>query len=129
MDKWQALNAFWNSFGIPAYDEQTEFTEGDMPGFPHITYQSMGGVMDQVLPLSASIWYKSTSWAGISKKTDEILKAIQNIKKPIPLSDGGYLWIHLSNSTPFAQRIDSGSEDENIKRMYLVIEAACLTAS
>lgn len=128
MDKWQALDAFWNSFEIPAYDEQTEFTEGDMPGFPHITYQAMGGVMDQVMSLSASLWYKSTSWAEISQKTNEILEKIVNDIRPVPLDEGGYLWIHLSSISPFAQRIDSGSENENIKRMYLVIEAECLTA-
>lgn len=128
MDKWQALDAFWNSFGVPAYDEQTEFTEGDMPGFPHITYQAMGGVMDQVMSLSASLWYKSTSWAEISQKTNEILEKIVDDIRPVPLDEGGYLWIHLSGISPFAQRIDSGSENENIKRMYLVIEAECLTA-
>lgn len=128
MDKWEALNAFWNSFGIPAYDEQTEFTEGDLPGYPHITYQSMGGVMGQIMPLSASIWYKSTSWEAISKKADEILTRITELENPFPLQEGGYLWVHLASSTPFAQRIDSGSENENIKRMYLVVEAECLTA-
>ena len=37
MDKSQALNTFWNSFGIPAYDE---YTVPDGTSIPYITYDT-----------------------------------------------------------------------------------------
>ena len=42
-DTWTGLNQFWNSFGWSAYDEQTVFDEGNMPAYPHITYESGDG--------------------------------------------------------------------------------------
>lgn len=123
MDKWEAQNTFWNSFGIPAYDEQTSFREDEQPVYPHITYQSMGGVLDQVMNLSANLWYKSDSWKEIKQKSDEMLAEIAE-GKVITLDDG-YFWVHLSN-TPFAQPMDSGSD--KLKRVYITVQAECLTA-
>lgn len=123
-DKWQAQDEFWNSFGLPAYDENTDLDNVDIPGFNHITYQAMGGVIDQFLPLSASLWYKSTSWAAISKKADEILSRICN--GVIIAIDNGYFWLKIPDETPFAQRLESGQD--GVYRLYLTIEAECLTA-
>lgn len=124
MDKWQTQDVFWNSFGLPAYDELTTFDEGDEPAFPHITYQAMNGVMDQNLTINASLWYKTPTWAEISQKADDILAAIS---KGIVLTvDNGFFWIKSPGATPFAQRIDSG--DERVKRILLTVEAEALTA-
>lgn len=125
MDKWQAQDAFWNSFGIPAYDEQTYFDEDTEPAYPHITYQSFGGVLEQSMSISANLWYKSSKWQEIKQKSDEILAEISTGKTM--QIDEGYLWFHLSN-TPFAQPMDSGSNNENIKRIYLTVQAECLSA-
>lgn len=126
MDKWVAQNEFWNSFGIPAYDEQTYFDpDNTTPSFPHITYQSLNGVIDQTLAISANLWYKSSSWREIKRKADEILYAIRN--GVVIKVDNGYFWIHLSD-TPFAQTMDSGSTNENIKRIYISVVAESLTA-
>ena len=56
MNKWQTQQAFWGSFGIPAYDDQTVFTEGELPAYPHITYESFGGNMGQETQVSVSLW-------------------------------------------------------------------------
>lgn len=127
MDKWQTLQAFWESFGIPAYDEQTSFTEGEEPSFPHITYEGATGMLDQTMTLSASLWYKSTSWADISKKANEILQYIAT-NAPLTIKvDNGYFWIKATDGTPFAQRVDSGNDTGNIKRIMMTVEAECLT--
>ena len=125
MDKWQTQDAFWNSFRIPAYDEQTTFTKGDAPSYPHITYQSFGGRMGQIATLSASLWYKSASWADIKKKADEIEKYITEHEPLAIRMSGGYLWIRLPD-TPFAQPM--AAEDNETKRILLTVEAECLSA-
>lgn len=125
MDKWQTLQAFWESFELPAYDEQTTFTEGDEPSFPHITYEGTTGIFEQNLSLNASLWYKSSSWTEISKKADQILQYIVT-NSPLTISmDNGYFWIKIPENTPFAQRIDSG--DDKVKRIALTIEAEFIT--
>ena len=123
MDKWQAQDAFWNSFGIPAYDENVDLDIDDIEGFNHITYQAMGGNLGQMLLLSASLWYKSNSWAEISQKADEILQRIY--KGVVVRLDNGYFWLKVPENTPFAQRMDSGQG--NIRRMYISIEAESLS--
>lgn len=125
-DKWQTQQTFWSSFGIPAYDEQTTFTDGDEPSFPHITYQSASGVVGQLLTINASLWYKSTSWVEISRKADEILRYMRTHRTVMRL-DNGFFWIRIPETTPFAQRVASGSNNENIKRILLSVEAECLT--
>lgn len=124
MDKWQAQDHFWNSFGIPAYDQNTEFTSGDQPSYPHITYEAQAGILEQPLALSASIWYRSGSWKEVSQKADEILKAIKGGR--VMSIDNGYLWFMVPDRTPFAQRVASG--DDAIKRILISVEAECLTA-
>lgn len=126
MNKWQTQQAFWESFGIPAYDENTAFEKGASPAFPHITYEALNGVMGQVLAISASIWYRSSSWKEISEKADEILRAVKY--GVIMKVDNGYFWIKNPELSPFAQRMASGSDDDLVKRIYITLEAESLTA-
>lgn len=127
MNKWETQNAFWSSFGIPAYDEQTAFTDGDEPAYPHLTYEAMIGVMGQTMRTAANLWYRSSSWKEISDKADEILKRISD--GVLIRCDGGYWWVTLPESTPFAQRLAAGSEDTIIKRIYITVDAEFLVAS
>lgn len=125
-NKWQTQQAFWGSFGMPAYDEQTRFTEGQEPSFPHITYQGMDGVLDETMSINASLWYKSESWEEISNKSSDIMRAISD---GVMLAvDNGFFWIKLPDATPFAQRADSGSNNNQIKRILLTVEAESLTS-
>lgn len=116
MDKAQALHSFWSSFGIPAYDENTVDPDAVMP---YITYEASTDSFDKTLPLTASIWYHSTSWAAISQKADEIATAISygGVMQPF---DGGAVWI--GRGSPFAQRMGDDS-DSNIRRIVLNITA------
>ena len=68
MDKWQTQQAFWESFGIPAYDEQTVFTKDDRPAYPHIKYESFGGNLGQEATLSASVYYRGTRMSEVKNK-------------------------------------------------------------
>ena len=121
MTKASALYQFWNSFGLTAYEENTV---PDDAAFPYITYQLVTDSFDREIPLTASIWYRSESWAGINAKTDEISQKISRGGKIIPC-DGGAIW--LKRGQPFAQSMGDESDDL-IKRKYLNITAEFMTA-
>ena len=121
MTKAAAIYQFWSSFGLTAYEENTVPTDAD---FPYITYQLVTDSFDREIPLTASIWYRSESWAGINAKTDEISQKISRGGKVIPC-DGGAIW--LKRGQPFAQSMGDES-DGLIKRKYLNITAEFMTA-
>ena len=115
MDKWQALQTFWSSFGITAYDENTV---PDNAPYPHITYNASTAELDEAVYLSASLWYRSNSWAGISPKAEQIAEYIgggAGVKY-----DSGRLWI--TKGVPFAQRMPEES-DLQVRRMVLQVNA------
>ena len=121
MTKAAAIYQFWSSFGLTAYEENTVPTDAD---FPYITYQLVTDSFDREIPLTASIWYRSESWAGINAKTEEIGQKISRGGKVIPC-DGGAIW--LKRGQPFAQSMGDESDDL-IKRKYLNITAEFMTA-
>ena len=69
MTKGQAIQKFWESFGIPAYDETTVPDDAQLP---YITYSVHTGSLGDLCITNASLWYKSYSWKEISEKTEEI---------------------------------------------------------
>ena len=121
MTKAAAIYQFWSSFGLTAYEENTVPTDAALP---YITYQLVTDSFDREIPLTASIWYRSESWAGINAKTDEISQEISRGGKVIPC-DGGAIW--LKRGQPFAQNMGDESDDL-IKRKYLNITAEFITA-
>ena len=122
MDKAQALNKFWSSFGIPAYDVNTVPDDAVMP---YITYETTTDSIDNALSLSGSIWYRQMSWVDVSKKADEIAEYLYK-QNPVTMKvDGGRLYI--TKGTPFAQRMNDPSDDM-IRRMYINIMAEFFTA-
>ena len=103
MDKWQVLQSFWESFNIPAYDENTVPDNATMP---YITYEAEIGSYNTTLALSANIWYLSESWADISRKAQEILDFIGESYTSYSIT-GGYLYIPKNNITMQRLRDDS----------------------
>lgn len=121
MDKGQALYQFWSGFGLPAYERNTVPADAEMP---YITYEASEDALDTDVVLSASIYYRSLSWKEISKKADEIARYITMQRRPIPLDQGGFLWI--TRGTPFIQNMSD--EDPNVRRKYINYIAEFLTA-
>ena len=122
MDKAQALNEFWNGFGLPAYDENTVPTG---IGFPYITYEVATDSIGNSTALRASLWYRSPSWAEIQRKSDEIAEYIVKMyPSAIKLNTGR---LYIAKGRPFAQRMND-PEDKSIRRIVLNIEAEYLTA-
>ena len=116
MDKAQCLHQFWSSFGLTAWDENTVPQSATLP---YITYEISTDSFDGTILLSASIWYRSQSWAAISQKAEQISSYIGNGGITIPFTDG-ILWI--KRGSPFAQRMGD-PDDENIRRILINIEA------
>ena len=117
MNKWQAIQQFWESFDIPAYDQNSV---PDDAVTPYITYLAEVADFEKPLVLSASIWYSGSSWKDISIKADEISKSL---KKIITLDDG---YLFLTRGSPFAQRMSD--TNETIKRIYINLMAEFYTA-
>lgn len=123
-NKWQAQQTFWSSFGIPAYDENTV---PDGATMPYITYEAVSGNLGAQTTISASLWYRSNSWAEISQKADQIAQQIALAEKPAIKIDNGFMKVRLPNGMPFAQRMDEPS-DRQVRRIVLTVEIEFLTA-
>lgn len=110
-DKWTAIQTLWSSFGLTAYDENTVPDEATLP---YITYSASVGDFDETVYLTASVWYRSNSWAEISQKEEEISDLIGG-GMGVGF-DGGRLWV--TKASPFAQRLVEES-DTQIRRIVL----------
>ena len=119
MTKEQALYEFWSSFGLPAYDENSVFamaSQNSAPAFPYITYEvQTDSFNDNGVTLTASLWYRSTSWSAANAKKREISEFISMGGVTAPI-DGGAIWI--KRGSPFAQNMGDSSDDM-IKRIVL----------
>lgn len=129
MDKSQALYTFWNSFGIPAIDEQSAYDEGVLEQlnitYPYITYETAVDFLDGPVLIGADLWYKSTSWAEISRKADEI-GAYIGLGGRVIRYDGGGVWI--TRSASFYRRMPEETGNDNIRRIHINIQAEFLSA-
>lgn len=122
MDKWQGLQSFWGSFGIPAYDENSVPDDAEMP---YITYAAVVGPFGAVVPMSADVWYSSTSWKEISNKVDEISERLNGYAL-IELGDHQYIMLSKINGSQFAQRLYDET-DFFTRRVYITITGEFLT--
>lgn len=119
MTKAAAIYNFWNSF-LTAYEENSVPNDAI---FPYITYQLVTDSFDGDVQMTASIWYRGSSWVEANSKTEEISQRIGRGGTFLKC-DGGKIWIR--RGSPFAQNI--GDESDNlIKRKYLNITANYLT--
>lgn len=124
MTKAAAIQKFWESFGLTAYEESSVPTGEDAPKFPYITYGLVTDSFGSETVLNGSLWYRSDSWVPINAKSEEISKYIGRGGKTLPCDDGA-IWI--KRGTPFIQSM--GDESDNmIKRKYINLIAEYLTA-
>jgi len=121
VNKYQALQNFWGSFGLTAYDTYSVPTNAKLPC---LTYSVSIGALDEPLFMSASLWYRSDTWTEIDNKANEIEARLNTSGIILPL-DHGFLF--LFRGSPFAQRLNDSS-DVRIKRIYFNIGAEFLTA-
>lgn len=116
MTKAAAIQAFWASFGLAAFEENAVPADA---AFPYITYELVTDAFGGAAIMSASVWYRSTSWVEANAKAEEIGTAI-GFSGKILHADDGYIWIQ--RGTPFAQSMGD-PEDDMIRRKVLNISA------
>lgn len=119
MDKWQALQSFFNSFNLTAYDESSVPENAQLP---YITYTAAIDGYDSPVVISCDLWYQSTSWASISQKAEQISNYLGNGGITLPITGGG-VWI--TRGSPFAQRINE--ESDILRHIYIVLMCEFIT--
>lgn len=110
MNKYQALDNFWNSF-LDAYDVSSV---PDKTELPYMTYEVATDSFGEEVAITNSLWYNATDWVDISLKTDEIAEAL-GLGGSMVRYDGGGMWI--KKGTPFSQRVPT--DNETIERVVL----------
>ena len=113
MNSAQALHSFWASFGWETYDENSV---PDNAGFPRLTYDVIESTIDDKVALNGNLFNKSTSWATLQEKLEQIDAVIGRGGKIVNY-DGGALWI--TKGAPFARRY---SENDTIKQIIINIQ-------
>ena len=130
MDKAQALDLFWRSFGLPAIDENSMYDEQTMEklniSLPYISYEVATANLGMPQQLTASLWYLSSSWADIEKKAKDIAASIGYGGTTIAI-DNGYLHIMLPEDGEIYRRMSA--EQDNVRRIVFNIAVQFLTAT
>lgn len=108
----KALNAFYSSFGLPAY---TEDNVPDTATLPYITYTLPQSELFYGATHQARIWYKGNTNVPVNKKAGEVIAAIgQGVKLP---AGRGYVCIYPSS--PLAQMQPA---DDDTRIVYINLE-------
>lgn len=133
MNKQQAYNHFWSSFGLLAFEENSvpedsvieALIEGGAAAskYPYITYQVITDDLDHPIYPTASIYDRSTSWERADKLANTISAAITEMGT-IKL-DNGRMFITKGN--PYAQHMPEEG-DRTIRRIVLNLAVEFFTA-
>lgn len=128
MTKAQALNKFFSSFSLIAYEEDAVPQSPATPQLPYVTYSLVTDSLGTDVPLTLNLWYRDgngySALPDLVRKVEEISQSIGMGGVTIPC-DGGAIWIR--RGSPFAQYMRD-PEDELIRRAYINITAEFLTA-
>lgn len=125
MTKEQAIQSFFESLGLPAYEENSIPSQEDLrPEFPYITYSLVTDSFDTNVLLNFSMWYRDTSWADANAQKKIASEKITRGGVCVNF-DGGAIWIR--RGSPFAQEMGDMS-DNLIKRIYFNLTAEFISA-
>ena len=106
-----ALNTFWNSFNVPAFEVSTIPDNVEMP---YLTYEGAIDDFGNEIATSVNLYYRGKSWKAITEKLDEIEDVISK-GVYVNFSDNKSILIRKAN--PFAQRV--AEEDEEVRRYVI----------
>ena len=129
MTKAAAIQGFWASFGLAAFEENAvptgRGTDGssEAPGYPYITYELVTDDLGNAAAMTASLWYRGTSWVPANAKADEVGARLGYAGVRLAC-DGGCIW--LRRGTPFAQSMGDPDNDM-IRRKVISVDAMFLT--
>ena len=115
----KALYGFFNSFGLDAY---VEYNVPDDAQLPYITYQVIEPDWRDGGTIYARVWYRSTSFAAINAKVDEIRAEVGEGINLLTASGA----VYLTRGTPFAQNMPMEGDD-TLKVVYLLFNIQAIT--
>lgn len=118
LDKFAAIQDFWSSFGVLAYDEYSVPAGDDAPKFPYITYSLSYDTFNRPVSMVVNVWTRSASWGSALRKFAEIEKVI-GAGKYIEC-DGGAILIRFGS--PIMNRLGDDNDDM-IRRLLINITA------
>ena len=124
MNKQQAYNAFWRSFGVLAFEENSVPDDETINAliasgvasskYPYITYQVIVDDIGNAIYPTASIYDHSSSWQTVDELSAVISERIQGMNT-IKLDNGR---MFVTKGRPFAQHL-SEDGDPYMKRIVL----------
>lgn len=120
LDAPQTIQAFFEGFNVPVYDENTVDKDASLP---RLTYLYAEGDFENPVSIAVSVWDRSYMWTRATALKEAIANAIPQGGVLLDY-DGGKIW--LKRGTPFAQRMSD--ENDAIRRIYINLEAEFLTA-
>ena len=120
MNKYQALDGFYNGFGVSAYVENCVPKNAKMP---YITYEVVTDSLSATATaLTCQIWYKSNLWKDINAKVEEIS---QKLASGVKLkTDNGCIMLYRGK--PFSNNMVD-PDDTTIKCKVINITADFIT--
>lgn len=124
--KAKLYDEFWKSFGLRAFEENSVPTGKNKPPYPYITYQYSTSGFDNTVMLTASLWYRSTSWEPVLMMADDVAGVITDsgVNK---VSEDGSQAIWVKRGTPFMSRMPDEADDNMVKRMLINVEVEFLS--
>lgn len=132
MNKQQAYNSFWKSFGVLAFEENSIPDDSVLNAliasgaakskYPYIAYEVITDDLGNAVYPSASIYDKSSSWERSDTLANTISNRIKNMGT-IELDDGR---MFITKGSPFSQHMGE-EEDLTIKRIVLNLAVEFLT--
>lgn len=112
MTKAGAINKFFSSFGLPAYEENFVYAmamQGQAPVFPYLTYEGKTDFFGELdTDISFSLWYRDDDLTAINAKSQQISAAIGRVGRLLDC-DGGKILIQRSQ--PWGQNMGDDSDD------------------
>ena len=121
MDKEQALQSFWSSFGVPAYNENSVRADAT---FPRITYPVAIGSLNYPVSLTAKISDNTTSWTRIRKISHLIAETISRGGIGVDF-DGGRIWITPRGQIAADMPVDK--DNDSIREIQIFVNAEFLS--
>ena len=116
MDKFEAQHAFWSSFSVPAYEENSvpdEPTLKELGVNQYITYQKANGIFGASAVINPRIWTRSESWNDADALELAVQQRLEKGDHRIFYS-GGMIWATPEEN--FAQSI--GDPDDPLIKGY-----------
>ena len=117
MTKNAAIQSFFSGFGLDTYPSTSVPTGPDAPSFPYLTYTASTACELGRVAVTASLWYRSTSWTALNAKVEQISRAV-GTRTVIECDDGAII---IRRGNPWAQPMGDDT-DNMIKRKILTFE-------